>query len=128
MYVCSQPLSRLCSCRAFPALPCPAPPLPPHLHRPAEILHGALRHISPRAFFYFRDVSYLQTLPLSERGVYMEMGVAEERIQSLKRAIVDRGYRVRFFKTPQENADMIEEGQSALLMRCVGVRSEVGTI
>jgi nephrocystin-3 len=75
-----------------------------------EILHGALNSVSPRAFFYFRDASYLTSLPEKERGAYVEMGVAEERIQNLKRAIVDRGYSVRWFKTPQENADLIEEG------------------
>ncbi len=76
-----------------------------------EILHGALNAVSPRAFFYFRDVEYLTTLEAKDRPAFIEMGVAEERIQNLKRTIVDKGYRVRFFKTPQENASMIEEGK-----------------
>lgn len=76
-----------------------------------EILHGALNDpsLSPRTFFYFRDVSFLSTLPKPSRKLFAEIGESEKRLQQLKTRIVAAGFRVRYFSSAQQMSDLMEE-------------------
>jgi hypothetical protein len=76
-----------------------------------EILHGALNDpaLSPRCFFYFRDVSFLRTLPKNQRKLFAEIGESEKRLQQLKTRIVSAGFRLRYFTSPQQMSDYLEE-------------------
>lgn len=84
-----------------------------------EILHGALNDpaLSPRTFFYFRDVSFLHTLPKASRKLFAEIGESEKRLQQLKTRIVGAGFRVRYFSSAQQMSDMMEEDFRASIER-----------
>jgi len=76
-----------------------------------EILHGALNDPdrSARCFFYFRSAAFLEALPKHLRKLFAEVGEAEKRLQQLKTRIVAAGFRVRYFNTPQQMSDYLEQ-------------------
>ena len=84
-----------------------------------EIMHGALNDpsLSPRCFFYFRDVSFLTTLPKKDRKLFAEIGESEKRLQQLKTRIVAAGFPIRYFNTPQQMSDYLEEDLKASIER-----------
>lgn len=78
-----------------------------------EILHGMLRpetrHLSPRSFVYMRSVQYLRSeVSAEQRGTYAEMGWAEQKLYDLKRSIIQAGFHIKFFDTPEQWADMVK--------------------
>ncbi len=84
-----------------------------------EILHGMLNDPlqTPRSFVYFRSAAYLRTVPKAMRGVYAEMGWAEDKLMDLKRRVIKAGFQVKWFSTPQEWSDAIEADFTASIAR-----------
>jgi nephrocystin-3 len=76
-----------------------------------EILHGALNNpnLSPRTYFYLRDVAFLHSLPKDRRKLFCELGEAEKKLQALKLRIVLAGFKIKYFTTPIEMSDALEE-------------------
>jgi hypothetical protein len=75
-----------------------------------EILQGLLNapEAMPRAFVYFRDVSYLERLDAAGLKVYVDMGENETKLMNLKERIVRAGFPVKFFKSPEEMVKLFE--------------------
>jgi len=63
-----------------------------------EILHGVLNNpeMSDRAFFYFRDTSYIDKIPFSRRKFYVEMNEKyKKKLNNLKERIKASGLPVK---------------------------------
>ena len=82
-----------------------------------EIQHGALRKPHCRCFFYFRSYEYLQQLDESERKVYIDKGLNALKLVRLKNAIIDAGFKIRWFKTAKEMVDLLHEDMKDLIER-----------
>ncbi len=101
-----------------------------------EILHGVLnnKEMQGKAFFYFRDPAWLESIPDDEISMYIEgptdqeiemMGIdrAEQRarerrvkLQDLKKKIENSSDTVtRIFSTPDELVEMVTEDMSRMI-------------
>jgi len=74
-----------------------------------EVLHGILNdpEAALRPYVYFRSVRYLRSIPKAERGVFAELGWAEERLLDLKERIIKAGLPVKWFDTPAMWAELV---------------------
>jgi tetratricopeptide (TPR) repeat protein len=94
-----------------------------------EMLHGVLEdpHMADRAFFYFRDPAYIDSLPEADRAEHLELPrldiiekhgreraerLAQEsrdKLKQLKNLIAERGFSPRPFANPKELGRLVEE-------------------
>jgi len=72
-----------------------------------EIQHGALRSPHCRCFFYFRTVEYLMKLDESQRKHYIDKGVNALKLARLKKLIIDAGFKIKWFSTPDEMVEKL---------------------
>lgn len=92
-----------------------------------EIIHGVLRQpkMAGHSFFYFRDPSYITTLPPDEQNDFLELPTEEEivlftpeeargraekrrqKLKKLKETILEKGLPVRPYSTPKELGQLV---------------------
>eukprot|EP00466_Bigelowiella_natans_P009170 jgi/Bigna1/73124/fgenesh1_pg.22_\ len=82
-----------------------------------EIQHGALRKPNCRCYFYFRTVEYLMKVDADKRSVFVDYGANAVKLARLKHAIVDAGFGVKWFNSPQEMVDLMHEDMRVLIDR-----------
>lgn len=94
-----------------------------------EIIHGVLNRnhnhkhennkITPRAFFYFRDSSFMLKLDFETEGIYLsESDHAKQKLTQLKQSILHhKNAIVKDYSTAQELGDLIFKDFSETIRR-----------
>ncbi len=83
-----------------------------------EILHGVLNDpdMAARAFFYFRDPAYIESLPERERPVHRETPAGAEKLARLKDRIRASPFPVREdYRDPRDLGRLVLEDMTRLI-------------